>query len=52
MHHFGVPFVDFIWNGIERHDPLHKRGRDSGSEEADEHIVVCDAGAGGVALER
>ena len=46
----GVPFVDLIWNGIERHDPLHERGRDSGSEEADEHIVVRDAGMSGVAL--
>ena len=47
----GVPFVDFVWNSIERHDPLHEWGRDSSSEEANEDIVVRDAGASGVTLE-
>ena len=46
-----VPFVDFIWNGVEGHGPLHKRGGDSGGEEADQDIVVHDAGMGGVTLE-
>ena len=30
-----VPVVDFIWDGVKRHDPLHERGGDSGSKEAD-----------------
>ena len=49
---FGVPFVDFVWNGIKGHDPLHEWGGDSGSEEADEDVVVHDASASGVTLER
>ena len=46
-----VPFINFVGNGVEGHDPLHEQGGDSGSEEADEDVVICDAGAGGVALE-
>ena len=45
-----VPFVNFVWNGVEGHDPLHEWGGDSGGEETDEDIMVRDAGAGGVAL--
>ena len=48
----GIPFVDLVGNGVEGHDPLHERGGDSGGEETDEHVVVRDAGAGGVTLER
>ena len=51
MDGFGVPFIDFIRDGVEGHDLLHKQGGDSGSKEADEDIVVRDAGAGGVTLE-
>ena len=46
-----VPFIDFVRNGIERHDPLHERGGDSSSEEADEDVVVRDASVSGVTLE-
>ena len=31
----GVPFVDFVGNSIEGHDPLHERGGNSGGEETD-----------------
>ena len=51
MGHFGVPFIDFVRNGVKGHDPLHERSGDSGGEEADKDIVVHDAGASGVALE-
>ena len=46
-----VPVIDFIWDGVERHDPLHKQSGDSGSEEADQDIMVCDTSASGVTLE-
>ena len=52
MGHLCVPFVDFVMNGVEGHDPLHERSGDSGSEETDQDVVVRDAGTGGVALER
>ena len=48
---FRVPFVDFIRNGVEGHNPLHERDGDSGGEEADGDIVVRDASVGGVTLE-
>ena len=47
---FCVPVVDFIWDGIEGHDPLHEQGGDSGSKETNEDIVVHDASASNVAL--
>ena len=46
-----VPFINFVGNGIEGHDPLHERGGNSSGEETDEDVVVCDAGASGVTLE-
>ena len=46
-----VPFVDFVWDGVERHDLLHEQGGDSSSEETDQDVMVRDAGTGGVALE-
>ena len=46
-----VPFIDFARDSVQRHDPLHKRHRDSGGKEANEDVVVCDAGTGNVALE-
>ena len=48
---FRVSVVDFIWDCIEGHDPLHEQGGDSGGEETDQDIVVSDAGTSGVALE-
>ena len=35
---------------VKRHDPLHEQGEDSGSEETDEDIIVCDASTDSVAL--
>ena len=48
---FGVPFIDLVRDGIEGHNPLHEWSGDSGGEEADEDVMICDAGVGGVALE-
>ena len=47
----GVPVFDFIWDGVEGHDPLHQQDGDSSGEEADQDIVVHDAGMSGVTLE-
>ena len=46
-----VPVVDYIWDCVEGHDSFHKWGGDSGSEETDQDVVVCDASTSGVALE-
>ena len=35
VNHLGVLVVDFIWDGVEGHDPLHERGGDSGGKETD-----------------
>ena len=49
---FGVPVINFIWYGIKRHDLFHEWCRNSGSEETDQDVVVCDTCMGGVTLER
>ena len=49
--HLGVPVINFIWNYIKGHDPLHEQRGDSSGKEANQDIVVCDASAGGVTLE-
>ena len=46
-----VPLIDLIRDGVEGHDPLYEGCRDPGRKEADEHIVVCDAGTDNVILE-
>ena len=46
----GVPFVNFIRDSVEGHDPFHEQGRDSGSEETDQDVVVRDASLGSVTL--
>ena len=51
MSDFGVPVVDFVWNGVEGHDLLHEQGGNSGSKETDKDIMVHDAGASNIALE-
>ena len=51
MGSLGIPVIDFIWDGVKRRDPLHEQGRDSGSKEADEDIVVHDINIDNVALE-
>ena len=51
MSSFGVPLVDFAWNGVKGHDLFHKWYRDPSSKEADEYIVICNVDAGNVALE-
>ena len=51
MGRFSVPLIDLVGDGVEGHNPLHQRGGDSGSEEADEDVVISDASAGGVTLE-
>ena len=48
---FGVPFINFTWDGIEGHDLLHEWCRDSGSEKTDENIMVHDASVSDIALE-
>ena len=48
--HLRVPVVNFIWDCVEGHDPLHEQGRDSSSEEADQDIVVRDTSTSGVTL--
>ena len=48
---FRVPFIDFVWNGVEGHDLLHEQGGDPSSEETDQDIVVRDAGMSSIALE-
>ena len=45
-----VPVVDFIWDCVKGHDPLHEQGRDSSGEETDQDIVVRDTGMSGVTL--
>ena len=47
----GVSIINLVWYSIKGHDLLHKQGGDSGSKEADQDVVVHDAGAGGVTLE-
>ena len=51
MGHLSIPVVNLIWDGVMGHDLLHKWSGDSGSEEADEDIVICDTGMGGITLE-
>ena len=46
----GIPFVDFVRNGIKGHDLLHEQGGDAGSKETYQDVVIGDAGTGGVAL--
>ena len=48
---FRVPIIDFVRYSVKGHDPLHEQGGDSGGKEADEDIVVYDAGVSSVALE-
>ena len=48
---FGVSFVDLVKDGVERHGSFHEWHGDLGSKEADEYLVVCDAGTGNVTLE-
>ena len=48
---FRVPVVDLVWYGVKGHDLLHEWGGDSSSEEADQDVVVSDAGVDGVTLE-
>ena len=48
---FHVPVINFIWDCVKRHDLFYKQDGDSGSKEANEDIVVCDASMSGVALE-
>ena len=45
-----VPFVDFIEDSVEGHDPLHEWGGDSSSEETNQDVVIRDAGTSGVTL--
>ena len=35
-----VPVVNFIWDCVKGHDPLHECGGDSGGKKADQDIVV------------
>ena len=51
MNSFGVPVIDLFWYSIEEHNLLHEQDRDFSSEETNQDIVVCDAGASGVTLE-
>ena len=46
----GIPVIDLIRDSVNGHDLLHEWNGDSGSEEANEDIMVCDAGAGDIAL--
>ena len=48
---FGIPVIDFIQDGIKRHDPLYEQGGDSGSKEAYEDIVVHNTSTSDIALE-
>ena len=48
---FQVSVIDFIWDCIKGHDPLHEQGGDSGSKETNEDVVVHNASTSGVTLE-
>ena len=48
---FQVPVINFVWHSVEGHDSFHEWGRDPGSKEANEDIVVHDASVSGVAPE-
>ena len=48
--HFRIPVINFIWDCVEGHDPLHEWGGDPNGKETDQDIMVCDAGMSGVAL--
>ena len=51
MGSFRVSVVNFIWDCVERHSLLHEQHGDSSGKEADEDMMVHDAGMGGVTLE-
>ena len=51
MSGFGISLIDLIRDGVKGHDPLHEGCQDSGSKEADEDVIVCDASTGDVILE-
>ena len=47
----GVLLIDFVRDGIKGHNLFHEWGRNSGSEETNEDVVVRDAGMGDIILE-
>ena len=47
----GVSIIDLVWYSIKGHDLFHKWGGDSSSKEADQDVMVHDAGTDGVTLE-
>ena len=50
MDDLGVPVIDLVWYSIKEYDLLHEQGGDPSSKEANEDVMVHDAGTGGVAL--
>ena len=49
--HLRVPVVNFIWDCVEGHDPLHEQGGDSSGKETNQDVVVHDSSTSGVTLE-
>ena len=48
---FGIPVIDFVRDGVKRHDSLHEQDGDSSGKETDQDIVVHDTSTSSVTLE-
>ena len=51
MSDFSISLIDFVEDGVKRHDSLYEWSWNPSGEEANEDIVVCNVDVDNVALE-